>query len=92
MSYLFTVEYQIKDGQLIIKSIFKRKVYFIKDFSWASQEGSYHFLHKFNFGINAIVINQKNGKQIGIFGLKDHFDFYQKLQASMAQPQFSPDR
>ena len=85
MLYLFTVEYEIDDDKLIVHSfLFHRKVFNLKDIVQVNEEGNYSLFQKIPFGINAIVLNFKNGKNLAIIGLNDHFSFLQKIQSAIA--------
>ena len=86
MLYLFTVEYEIDDDKLIVKSfLFHRKVFNLKEITQVNEEESYSLFHKIPIGINAIVLYFKNGKNLAIFGLNDHISFLQKLQSAKAE-------
>ena len=81
MLYLLTVEYEIKDKEIIVYSfLFRKKVYPIKDILYIKDEGSYYLFGKIPFGINAIVINLRNEKELVIFALKDSITFLQNIR------------
>lgn len=81
MLYFLTVQYEIDQGKLMIHSfLFRKKIYEIKDILQIRDEGGYYLFKKLPFGINAIILDFRNGKEITIFGLKDHFSFLQNLQ------------
>jgi hypothetical protein len=82
MLYFFTVEYEINKNKLIVYSFwFRKKIYYIKDILQVREEGNYYLFKKIPFGINAVIIDLKNGKDLTIFGLKEHFSFLQNLQS-----------
>jgi len=81
MLYFFTVEYEITANKLVIYSFwFRKKSYYTNDILQIREDGNYYLFRKIPFGINAIVIEWKNGKDMTIFGLKEHFSFLQDLQ------------
>lgn len=81
MLFFFTVEYQINEDELIVYSfLFRKKIYNIKDILQIRDEGNYYLFGKIPFGINALIIDLRNGKDLTILGLKDHFAFLQNLQ------------
>ena len=81
MLYFFTVEYEITVNKLIVYSFwFRKKIYYTKDILQVREEGNYYLFRKIPFGINAIIIDWKNGKDMAIFGLKEHYSFLQHLQ------------
>jgi hypothetical protein len=81
MLRFLSLEYKLDDEKLIERSfIIKKKIYYFKDFVQIREEGSFFIFQKMPFGINGIIIDLKNGKQFGIIGLKDHFDFLQRLR------------
>ena len=82
MLYFLTVEYELNENNLIIYSfLFRKKVYDIKDIMRIRDEGGYYLFKKIPFGINAIILDLKDGKDIPIIGLKEHFHFLNELQS-----------
>lgn len=81
MLYFFTVEYEITANKLVIYNFwFRKKIYYIKDILQIREEGNYYLFRKIPFGINAIIIDWNNGKDMAIYGLKEHYSFLQHLQ------------
>jgi hypothetical protein len=81
MLYLFTVEYEIQKNQLIVSSFFiRKKIYRTKDILQIRDDGNYYLFGKIPFGLSTVIIDFKNGKELTIVGLKDHFSFLQELQ------------
>ena len=83
--YFLTLEYELNDNRLIVHNfIFRKKVYLIEDILQIKEEGNYWLFRKIPFGINRIIINIRNGKDLVIIGLKDHFTLLEKLRSIMS--------
>ena len=83
MIYFLTVEYEISENKLIINSfLFRKKIFYLKDILQIKDEGGYYLFRKIPFGINAIILNFKNGKDLTIIVLNDHFSFIQNLRSN----------
>jgi len=86
ITYVFSkfifIKYKIDFNRLIEKHpLGRKKIYAISEISFIEENGEFSKWPRLYAGMNWIRLSLKNGKDVNICWLEDHYAFLQKLKA-----------
>ena len=84
MLFMLTVQYEISDNVLIVRSfIFRRRSFPITDILYIEKKGMFTKLSDTPFGPDFDTLHLKNGKILVIGGLSEQYKFMQLLRSKL---------